>query len=145
MRAPAALTATGALFLCAACGAASSAQPSRAWRANANELLAQLRGDVASVQAVGPSRRAFTDSGELYVLLVAYSDLAGCSAMASETAAPARVIRVLSQPCPHLERAAALFTEAEAASDPRVLANAAHEAGLAAPALVRAGAALRAR
>lgn len=143
MRAPAAVTATGALFLCAACGAASSAQPARAWRSNAEELVAQLRNDVASVQSVGASRRAFTDSGELYVLLVAYSDLAGCVSMASDTAAPASVIRILSQPCPHLERAAAMFTQAEASSDPRVLANAAREAGLAGPSLVRAAAAIR--
>jgi len=144
MHAPAAATATGALLLCVACGSAPP-QASRAWRSNASQLLTQLRGDVASVQAVGASRRAFTSTGDLYVLLVAYSDLSGCFAMAADTAAPEHVIRVLSQPCPHLERAAALFTEAEAASSPRLLARAVREAGLAEPAFVRAGAALRAR
>lgn len=145
MRAPAALTATGALFLCAACGAAPATQPSPAWRSNAAELLTQLRGDIASVQSVEPSRRAFTDAGDLYVLLVAYSDLAGCTSMAGQTAAPAAAIRELARPCPHLERAAALFTQAEAESDARLLARASHEASLAGPALIRVGAALGAR
>jgi hypothetical protein len=143
MHAPAVVTAAGALFICAACGSAGMTQPSRPWRSNALQLVEQLRSDVAAVQSVRPSQKAFVDSGELYVLLVAYSDLSGCSSMAAETAAPARIIRVLGQPCPHLERAAALFTQAEHVSDPRILARAVREAALAGPALVRAAAALR--
>jgi len=142
MHAPAVVTAAGALLLCAACGGATTTQPSRTWRPNALQLISQLRGDVTAVQSVGATRRAFTGSGDLYVLLVAYSDLGGCSSMAAETAAPERVIRVLTRPCPHLERAAALFTRAEAASSRRTLARAAHEAALAEPALVRAAAAV---
>ena len=143
MHAPAVVTATGALFLCVACGGAATTQTSRTWRANAEQLVQQLRGDVASIDAVAPTQRALDETGDLYVLLVAYSDLAGCSSMAAETAAPARVIRMLSASCPHLERAAALFTQAEAASSRRVLARAAQEASLAGPALVRAAAAVR--
>jgi hypothetical protein len=134
---PAAIAAAGTLLLCAACGGTAT-QPSRAWPANAVELLQQLRQDVAAVESVTPSQRSFVDTGELYVLLVAYSDLGGCSSMAAQTAAPEAVIGVIARACPQLERAAVLFTQAEAASSTRELVHAAREAGLALPALVRA-------
>jgi hypothetical protein len=144
VHAPAVVTATGALFLCAACGGpVTHVQSARTWRPNARQLLGQLRGDLTAVQSIDISRRTFTDTGDQYILLVAYSDLAGCSSMAAATAAPERVIRVLAKPCPQLEQAAELFTQAEASSDPRVLARAEREAGLAEPALVRATAAVR--
>jgi hypothetical protein len=137
--------ACSAAVVCAAgCGAARPAAPavSTQWRANATQLVQQLRGDIAAAALGGTTRagaaRALRDTSDLYALLVAYSDLGGCRQMVSSAAAPARVARVLVPACRHLERAAALFARATQRSDPAALVLATHEIGLAQPALVRA-------
>jgi hypothetical protein len=131
MRALAAVTAAGAL-VCAGCG--GGATSSRTWHANAVGLVAQLRTDVDTVRAVPVS----SNLSDRYALLVAYADMGGCSAMTASTGAPPRVRRVLARACPHLERAAALFTRG-------ALRSAAREAARAEPALVSARASLSAR
>jgi hypothetical protein len=106
-----------------------AAVPEQIWRANAAGLVAQLRGDVVSIRRIEPSRHALTDISAQLVLLVAYSDLAGCSRMAAATGAPQSVVEAIQRPCTRLERASALFTTAETRSDPVILARAADEAG----------------
>jgi hypothetical protein len=153
MRAPAVLAA--AAILCAAgCGgekaaglpaAPGSTQP---WQANARGVLAQLRVDVAAVEASGATTRrdaahALASTSRLYALLVAYSDLGGCRRMAAAAAAPPRVARALALPCGHLQRASALFGRATKDSDPEALLHAAREVRLAQPQLVRAALAVR--
>jgi hypothetical protein len=142
VRTLAATTAAGAVFLCAGCGGAPKpAASDRAWRANAAELVSQLRADVAATELAGTSTRSAARSlanvSDLYTLLVAYSDLAGCAAMASATSAPPAVVRVLSRPCGRLQRAAALFTRAETSKRPALLAQATREVERAVPQLVR--------
>lgn len=120
----------------------------RTWRANVTQLVAQLRQDIDATQLVATradAARALHGSSDLYALLVAYSDLAGCSSMAAATAAPAPVVRVLAQPCRRLERAAALFTRAETANDPAGLLAAARQARRSDGELVRAVLAVRRR
>jgi hypothetical protein len=128
-----ALAAVTAACLLTACGAGRS-PVDRTWRQNAAGLVAQLRADVATVQSVPGSQ----DFGAQYALLVAYADMGGCSTMAAATGAPPALQRVLERTCPHLERAAALFTNAETHARPATLRRAAREAALAQPALVRA-------
>ena len=138
MRALAALTAAGAL-LCAGCGSAVTPPTERTWRANAVGLIGQLRGDVAVVEQVAPSQ----NPSALYALLVAYSDMAGCSTMTVATGAPPTVVRPVARACPRLERAAALFTQGERTSDLASLRLAARVASTADGQLARAALALR--
>ncbi len=138
MRALAAVIAAGAL-LCAGCGSGATPPSERTWRANAVGLVAQLRGDVASVAEVRPSQQ----SSALYALLVAYSDMGGCSEMVAATGAPTAAVSSLARACPPLERAAVLFTRAESHADTAELARAASEAQRAQPQLVRAALSLR--
>jgi hypothetical protein len=138
VRALAAVIAAGAL-LCAGCGGGATPPSERTWRANAVGLVAQLRGDVASVAQVRPSQR----SSALYALLVAYADMGGCSEMVVATGAPTAAVSSLARACPPLERAAALFTRAESHADTAELALAAREAQRAQPQLVRAALSLK--
>ena len=117
------------------------------WRANARQVVQQLRVDIATAAVGGTTTadaaKALRDTSDLYALLVAYSDLGGCRQMVSSAGPPARVARVLVPACRHLERASALFARATQRSEPGALVRAAHEIGLAQPALVRAMLAIR--
>jgi hypothetical protein len=107
----------------------------------------QLRGDIETAAVGGTTSadaaEALRNTSDLYALLVAYSDLGGCSQMVKSVEPPARVVRVLVPACRHLERASALFARATQRSDPAALVRATHEIGLAQPALVRAMLAIR--
>jgi hypothetical protein len=117
------------------------------WRANARQVVQQLRVDIATAAVGGTTTadaaKALRDTSDLYALLVAYSDLGGCRQMVSSAGPPARVARVLVPACRHLERASELFARATQRSEPGTLVRAAHEIGLAQPALVRAMLAIR--
>ena len=109
--------------------------------------MQQLRVDIATAAVGGTTTagaaKALRDTSDLYALLVAYSDLGGCRQMVRSAGAPSRVARLLVPACRHLERASALFARATQRSDPAALVRAAHELGLAEPALVRAMLAIR--
>jgi hypothetical protein len=117
------------------------------WRANARQVVQQLRVDIATAAVGGTTTadaaKALRDTSDLYALLVAYSDLGGCRQMVSSAGPPARVARVLVPACRHLARASELFARATQRSEPGALVRAAHEIGLAQPALVRAMLAIR--
>jgi hypothetical protein len=135
-----ALFAAGVL---AGCGRAPAAHvPRSEWRANAKSVVQQLRVDVSDTALGGTTRAsasaALKDVSTLYALLVAYSDIDGCSKMVAATNAPERVTRKLARACLDLERASALFTRAMRSSDPAALAAATRRAHLADPQLVRA-------
>jgi len=153
MRSPAVLLA--AVLALSACGGTvapprTAPDAKRQWNANIAVVIGQLRNDVAQTQVIGPTigaaRAALQNESDLYALLVAYSDLAGCRhIVASAGAAPpgaAGIDRPLGEACGHLERAASLFTQAATHRDGRPLAVATREARQALPALVRAAAAL---
>jgi hypothetical protein len=74
----------------------------------------------------------------MFGLLLAYTDLSGCTAMVQSTGAPPRVARVLARPCAPLQRAAALFAQANTRHDAGALVAATHTAAQAQPALVKA-------
>jgi hypothetical protein len=140
---------SAALVGAAGCGATRQAPrvvPAD-WRANARQVVQQLRVDIAAAAVGGTSTadaaKALRNTSDLYALLVAYSDLGGCRQMVSSAGPPARVARVLVPACRHLERASALFARATQRSEPGALVRAAHEIGLAQPALVRAMLAIR--
>jgi hypothetical protein len=137
-----------------ACGGTGESPPTAVqlhqWVSNVAIVIRQLRSDVAATQVAGATaasaRAALGDQSDVYALLVAYTDLAGCHSMvlAAGTATPAtrRVDRLLASSCGHAERASALFTRAIRARSGAALLAAASEARLALPALVRAAAAL---
>jgi hypothetical protein len=140
---------SAALVCAAGCGATRRPPPVVPvdWRANARQVVQQLRVDIATAAVGGTTTadaaKALRDTSDLYALLVAYSDLGGCRQMVSSAGPPARVARVLVPACRHLERASALFARATQRSEPGALVRAAHEIGLAQPALVRAMLAIR--
>jgi hypothetical protein len=105
-------------------------------------VVTQLREDVASVETVGPTEGAasaqLANVSDLFGLLLAYTDLSGCSAMMQATGAPPREVRLLMEPCPSLEKASALFVRANTLDDPVALVAATREAAHASPLLVRA-------
>jgi hypothetical protein len=142
---------SAALVGAAGCGSARPTPPviSAAWRANALQVVQQLRVDIATAAVAGTTTsdaaKALRDPSDLYALLVAYSDLGGCRQMVSSAAAPARVARAIVPGCRHLERASALFARATQRSDPAALVRATHELELAQPSLVRAMLAIRKR
>jgi hypothetical protein len=133
----------------AACGGpgARPATPRAQWQANARQVVEQLRGDVAAAEIGGTTRsaaaHALADISDLYGLLVAYSDLAGCRAMVGATSAPAHVVAAFDPVCAHLQHAAALFAVAAQETDASALVRAGREVGLAQPPLVRALLAIR--
>ena len=131
-----------ACVVVAGCGAAKAPPDDREWLANARDLVTQLRSDVLNVSGfdrIGPARMGLRDESQLYGLLVAYTDLAGCTHMAAALgAAPPhrlRAVRLLGRACVHLRRADQLFTRAVARSAPALLAAASREALVAMPAL----------
>jgi hypothetical protein len=127
----------------AGCGGAptASAPPSQ-WRANATGVVQQLRVDISDTALGGTTRAsaaaALKNLSTMYALLVAYSDIDGCSKMVAATNAPERVTGRLAGACLNLERASALFTRAMRSSDPATLAAATRQAHLADPQLVQA-------
>ena len=133
----------------AGCGSARPTPPavSAVWRANALQVVQQLRVDIATAAVGGTTENAaagaLRDTSALYALLVAYSDLGGCRQMVSSAGPPARVARALARACRHLERASALVARATQHSEPAALVRATHEIALAQPALVRAMLAIR--
>jgi hypothetical protein len=133
----------------AGCGTARPAPPAESaeWRANAVQVVQQLRVDIATAAVGGATReaarRALRDTSHLYALLVAYSDLGGCREMVAAATPPTRVARSFAPACDHLQRAADLFTRATQHSDPAALVRAGSETDLALPGLVRAMLAIR--
>jgi hypothetical protein len=118
------------------------APPPAQWQANARQVVEQLRADLAAAEIGGTTRaaaaKALTDVSDLYGLLVAYSDLAGCRAMVGATGAPDGVVAAFGPVCTHLQRAAALFGVAARRDDAAALVRAGREVVLAQPHLVRA-------
>ena len=134
----------------AACGEAAKQRTPAEWEANAGGVAGQLRDDVIQISAVDrvpAARRALHDDSQLYAMLVAFSDVAGCDHMVAAlgTAPPRRrpAVTQLDVACAHLQRASQLFTRAVARSRPGDLAEAAREALAALPPLDRAALALR--
>jgi len=112
----------------AACGSTARRPAPPEWTANARQVVAQLRGDVSDlvgVDRIATARAALHDESQLFVLLVAFSDIAGCSHMRAAIGLPPpgreEAVRLLSRACVHLQRAATLFTRAVARNDPRSL------------------------
>jgi hypothetical protein len=127
----------------AGCGGTSTAQvPAGEWRANATGVVQQLRVDVSDTALGGTTRpaaaAALKNLSTVYALLVAYSDIDGCSKMIAATNAPDRVTRQLAGACLDLEDASRLFTRAMRNSDPAALAAATRRAHRADPQLVQA-------
>jgi hypothetical protein len=89
-------------------------------------LVAGCGGGSATRAAAA---RQLANTSDLFGLLLAYTELAGCHTMVVGTLAPARIERTLAAPCRKLQRAAALFTRANTHSDPEALLQAAREAG----------------
>ncbi|HKU58701.1 MAG TPA: hypothetical protein VJP39_03765 [Gaiellaceae bacterium] len=116
--------------------------PSGAWRANAQQVVAQLRQDVASAEIVGSTegaaRAQLANESDLFGLLLAYTDLSGCRTMMQSTGAPPKEERLLMEPCASLQKASALFVRANTMDDPAALVAATREAAHASPLLVRA-------
>ena len=131
------------------CGGHDTAAPvtPREWRANARQVVEELRGDIATAQLGGTTTavatHALADVSHLYALLVAYSDLGGCRAMVAAAGPPPRVSEPLERACTHLQRAAALFERAAQGPDPAALTRATRESRLAEAPLVRALLAIR--
>jgi hypothetical protein len=127
---------------CAGSHAAQPPVPAAVWRANARQVVEQLRVDIAEAAVGGTdraaARRALADVSDLYALLVAYSDLGGCHGMVAASGAPAHVTAAFRPACVHLERAAALFSRAARGGDPAALVRATRETAAAQPSLVRA-------
>ena len=140
---------SAALVGAAGCGTARPAPPgvSATWRANAVQVVQQLRVDIATAAVGGTTKdaaaKALRNTSDLYALLVAYSDLGGCRQMVSSVTPPARVARAIAPACRHLERASALFARATQQSDPAALVRATRQLRLAQPSLVRAMLAIR--
>jgi hypothetical protein len=105
-------------------------------------VVTQLRDDVASVETVGPTQTAaagqLANVSDLFGLLLAYTDLGGCSTMVQSAGAPPRVARELARPCGDLERASRLFVQANTRHDPAALVAATQAAAAAQPELVKA-------
>jgi hypothetical protein len=140
-----------ALSVVAASGCGGGGRPAAGlppdWRSNAQQVVEQLRVDIATAAVAGTTRadaaKALRDLSDLYALLVAYSDLGGCREMVSAAAPPRTVVAALEPACTHLQRAAALFARAAQGTDPGALVRATRETGFAQPQLVRAMLAIR--
>lgn len=136
-----------ALAAAACAGRAGSAAGSPQWRSNADVALRQLAQDVAATAAAGDSlgdaRGALHDESQLYALVMAYTDLGGCTAMIHNVGAPPALEGQLVKPCAPLTRAAASFATATSRSNAQALLRANRDAGRALPLLVHALAEVR--
>lgn len=137
------------LLVVAGCSSGRQQPPASEWPAGAVVVIEQLRGDVLAVAGadrVAAGRAALTDESQLYGLLVAFSDVAGCGHMVSSLGVrPTRFAaagRLLARACGPLRQAAALFTRAATRTDPRVLVAAVRQADAALVQLDRARLAL---
>ena len=133
------------LLVLAGCGTSHRRSPAAEWPPAAAIVINQLRGDVLAVSGadrIPAARAALADDSQLYGLLIAFSDVAGCRHMvASLGRRPARfaaVERLLARACRPLRRAAVLFTKATTRSNPPALVAAVRQAGLALALLDRA-------
>jgi hypothetical protein len=138
-----------AVLVLIGCGAGHAQPAAGEWPTGAAVVIRQLRGDVLAVAGAGrvpAARRALADESELYGLLVAFSDVAGCRHMASSLGTrPGRFAyanRLLERACRPLQQAAALFTRAATRTDPRALVAAVRRAEAALALLDRARLAL---
>jgi len=133
-------------------GGSRHAAADQQWVDNASGVIDQLSGDVAAAQPPVPgldgARQSLRDLSELYGLLVAYTDLGGCSKMVGgigEVPAGFDAVRSrLVAACPGLERGAELFTRATSRHDARALVAAWREVEASRPLLYRATLALAA-
>ena len=124
----------------------SAAVVDREWIANTSGVIGQLSGDVSAVAGAGASldsaKRSLRDDSDLYALLVAYTDFGGCARMAAAAGTPPsrfrRVASALAHACAGFERAAELFTQANASGDARPLLAASRQTKAAARLLYRA-------
>ena len=145
------LAAVLALAGCGGTGGRSAEAVSlREWASNAAIVIHQLRSDIETTQLAGATRAsaraALRNESDVYALLVAYTDLAGCRSMVvgagPTTAATLRVGRLLAQACGFAGRASTLFTTAIRSRSGSALLAAAVDARRALPLLIRAAAAL---
>ena len=141
-----------AIVVLAGCGSGVSRTTAPEWTRNAGGVVSQLRADIVELSGADSrpvARRALRDDSQLYGLLVAFSDVAGCNHMvgALGTAPPgrARVVALLGEACAHLSESAALFTKAVAQKNARLLVAAAVDALAALAPIDRADLRLRAR
>ena len=131
------------------CGSSHQRPVAGEWPTGAAVVIRQLRGDVLAVvgaDRVPAARRALADESQLYGLLIAFSDVAGCRHMVSSLGArPGRFAlasRLLARACRPLQHAASLFTRAATRTDPQALVAAVHRADAALALLDRARLAL---
>ncbi len=117
------------------CGTSPKRPRPAEWPAGAAVVIKQLRGDVLAVAGadrVPAARHALTDESQLYGLLVAFSDVAGCrhmvSSLGTRPSGFALANGLLARACGPLQRAAALFTRATTRTDPRALVAAVRQA-----------------
>ena len=138
-----------AVLVLIGCGSSHRRPVPGEWPTGAAVVIKQLRGDVLAVvgaDSVPAARHALVDESQLYGLLVAFSDVAGCRHMVSSLGTRpgrfARANRLLGRACRPLQRAATLFTRAATRTDPRALVAAVHRADAALALLDRARLAL---
>jgi hypothetical protein len=131
------------------CGAGQTAAPAGEWPTGAAVVIQQLRGDilaVAGTDRIPAAQAALNNESQLYGLLIAFSDVAGCRHMVSSLGLrPARFVtanRLLDRACSPLRRAATLFTRAATRTDARALVAAVRQAVAALAPLDRARLAL---
>ena len=142
------LAAVALTAVLAACGG-TAAQPlaaahDREWAANLQGVIDQFQRDLELAAGGGSTvpaaRRALRDQADMYTMLVAYTDFGGCGHMvaaAGETPPHfTRLRRTLAAACALLEQAAALFTRATTANDPRALVEAGRRTRRALPLLL---------
>ena len=134
-----------AVLVLVGCGTSHRRPPPGEWPTGAAVVIKQLRGDILAVvgaDRVPAARRALVDESQLYGLLVAFSDVAGCRHMVSSLGTrPSRFAlanRLLNRACRPLQRAAALFTRATTKTDAQALVAAVRQAGAALSLLDRA-------
>jgi hypothetical protein len=138
-----------AVLVLIGCGSSHQRPLPGEWPAGAAVVIKQLRGDVLAVAGadrVPAARHALADESQLYGLLVAFSDVAGCRHMVSTLGTrPSRFAltnRLLARACRPLQRAATLFTRAATRTDPQALVAAVRQADAALALLDRARLAL---
>ena len=118
------------------------------WRANARQVVQQLRVDIATAAVGGTTpvaaAEALRNTSDLYALLVAYSDLGGCHQMVRSAAtACAGRPRIRARVPPSRAGVPRCSRGRRSAPIRRRSSRATHEIGLAEPALVRAMLAIR--
>lgn len=129
-----------------ACGPSAGNHAERQSAANLSSMIDQLHDDLAVTEIEGDTlasaRRALSNHSDQLAALVAYDDFGSCRTMlrnAGSTDGHLQPVGVtLDSACGLLERAATLFTAAQANADPETLLRATARALKAAPLLYRA-------